>query len=94
MPPPDPADQIAMARVRSRGSANRVRMSDSVDGMIVAPATPSSSRAPMSTPAVGEKAASAEASPNAAVPRSSTFFRPKRSARFPAVTSRPARARE
>ncbi len=93
-PPPEPADQMAMALVRSRASGNRLRMIDSVEGMIVAPATPSSTRAAISVPALGEKAASAEAIPNAAVPMSSTFFRPKRSAMVPAGTSSPARVSE
>ena len=94
MPLAAAADQIAIARVRSIGSVKMLRISDSVEGMIVAPATPSSRRAAMRTSAVGAKAARMEASPNAAAPISSSFLRPIRSARFPIVTSSPARARE
>ncbi|GAA2796614.1 hypothetical protein GCM10020219_079760 [Nonomuraea dietziae] len=42
-----------IAVVRSRGSVNRLRMIDRVDGMMVAPATPSTARATMSSSAVG-----------------------------------------
>ena len=38
MPLAAAADQIAIARVRSIGSVKMLRISDSVDGMIVAPA--------------------------------------------------------
>ena len=94
MPLAAAADHSAMARVRSAASVKMLRISDRVEGMIVAPAIPSRSRAAISTPADGAKAASAEASPKAVAPISSSRLRPMRSARLPMVTSSPAMARE
>jgi hypothetical protein len=45
--PPTPL-KIPITMVRCLGSVNALRSSDSEDGMIVAPATPSSARAAMS----------------------------------------------
>ncbi len=49
-----PAEKLVthteIATVRWRGSANMLRISDSVEGARVAPATPSSARAPISSP--------------------------------------------
>ncbi len=67
-----------------------LRISESVDGASVAPATPSSARVAMSMLALVEKAASTEATPNAAAPISSSRRRPMRSPSVPMVTSRPA----
>ena len=94
MPLAAAADQTAIARVRSLGSAKMLRISDRVDGISVEPAMPSSRRAAMSTSAVGANAASTEATPNAVEPISSSFLRPTRSATLPMVTSRPAIANE
>jgi hypothetical protein len=88
------APQTAMAVVRWRAWVNVVRMIDSVDGMRVAPATPSSAREAISVSAVGENAASAEAMPKPTAPISSRRLRPLRSPRLPIVTSRPASAKE
>ncbi len=78
------------ARVRCRGWVNRVRMSDRVEGMRVAPATPSSARLRIRVRAVGENAASTEATPKAAEPINSRRRRPMRSPRVPIVMSVPA----
>ena len=67
--------------VRCRGSANRPRMSDRVEGASVAPAMPSSARAAISCSALREPAASAEAMAKAAAPISSRGRRPTRSPR-------------
>ncbi len=47
------APQMPIAVARSRSSGKRPRISDRVDGMIVAPATPSSARARISQPGPG-----------------------------------------
>jgi hypothetical protein len=93
-PTAPPAEKLVIhtetATVRCRGSRNMLRISDRVDGATVAPATPSSARAAISIPALVEKAASTEATPNAAAPVSSSRRRPMRSPRVPVVTSSPA----
>ena len=94
MPLAAAADQIAIARVRSAGSVKMFRMSESVDGISVEPATPSSSRATMSISGLGANAAATEAMPNAVAPISSSRLRPTRSAMLPMVMSRPAIASE
>ncbi len=85
--------QMPTAAVRSPGSVNTLRTIDRVEGMIVAPATPSSALAAISSSGVGAYAVTAEAAPNAAVPMSSRRLRPMRSPRLPMVTSRPASAK-
>ena len=82
--------QTPIANVRCAGSSNMVRISDSVDGASVAPATPSSAREAISVSGVVENAASSEATPNAAAPISSSRRRPIRSPSVPIVISRPA----
>ena len=56
-----PAEKLVIhtpiAKVRSRGWSNMLRISDSVDGASVAPATPSSARAAISISALVESAA-------------------------------------
>jgi hypothetical protein len=79
-----------MAVVRWRGSRNMLRMSESVDGATVAPATPSSARVAMSMEALLENAASIEAPPKKAAPISNSRRRPMRSPSVPAVISEPA----
>ena len=89
--PAEKADtQIAIAVVRCFGSSNIAKMSESVDGAIVAPAIPSSARLAMSICGVVENAASSETSPNAAAPMSSSRRRPIRSPRVPIVIRNPA----
>ena len=61
-----------------------------VDGISVAPATPSSARAAISISALVEKAATTEAAANAAAPISRSLRRPIRSPRVPIVTRNPA----
>ncbi len=85
--------QMPIAVVRSLGSVNTFRMIDRVDGMIVAPAMPSRPRLTISISALLAYAVSADATPNAPVPISSSRFRPIRSPTLPIVTSSPASAR-
>ncbi|GAA0511376.1 hypothetical protein GCM10009097_30810 [Pigmentiphaga daeguensis] len=84
------AIQTPMANWRSCSSWNMLRIRDMVDGARVAPAMPSRARMAISMPALSEKAAMAEATPNAAAPISSSLRRPMRSPRVPMVMSRPA----
>ena len=78
------------ATERSRGSRNMWKISDSVDGARVAPASPSSARLTMSISALVENAASSDVAPNAAAPRNSSRRRPIRSPSVPMVTRAPA----
>ena len=91
-----PAEKLVihteMASFRCFGSRNMLRISDKVEGARVAPATPSTARAAISIPALAEKAASTEATPNAAAPASSSRRRPIRSPRAPMVISDSAEA--
>lgn len=68
------------------------RTSDSADGISVAPATPSSARAAISSSALGAYAVTADAAANSAVPISSSRRWPMRSPTAPIVTSSPASA--
>jgi hypothetical protein len=79
-----------MAVERCRGSGNMLKISDSVDGARVAPATPSSARAAISIPGLVDRAASTETTPKAAAPPSSSRRRPMRSPRVPMVIRNPA----
>jgi hypothetical protein len=79
--------QTPIAIVRCRGSSNIVRISDSVEGISVAPATPSRARAAMSIPGLVENAASTEAPANVAPPISSRRRRPILSPSVPIVMS-------
>jgi hypothetical protein len=83
------AIQTASAARRCPGSWNMLRVSAMVEGISVAPATPSTARAPMRVPALCAYADAAEASPNAPAPSSSRCRRPMRSPRVPMVISRP-----
>jgi hypothetical protein len=89
-----PAEKLAIqtpiATVRSFGSRNMLRISESVDGASVAAAIPSSARATISISALVEKAAKTEAAPNAAAPISSSLRRPIRSPSVPIVIRLPA----
>ena len=82
--------QTLMATVRCAASWNMLRISDSVEGISVAPAIPSSARVATSISALVENAASTEATPKAAAPISSSLRRPIRSPSVPMVISRPA----
>jgi hypothetical protein len=80
----------AIAFVRCFGSTNMLRIKDSVDGAIVAPAIPSSALVPINISALVDRAASTEAAPNAAAPISRSRRRPIRSPSVPIVISDPA----
>jgi hypothetical protein len=82
-----------IANVRWWASSNMVRMSDSVDGAMVAPATPSSARAVISIGALVAYAATTDISPNTTAPISSRRRRPMRSPSEPIVISEPARVK-
>jgi hypothetical protein len=82
--------QIEIAVPRARGSGNIVRIRPSVEGISVAPATPSSARVAMSIAALVENAAATDATPNAAPPISRRRRRPMRSPSVPIVTRKPA----
>ena len=89
-PPANVAAQTAIASRRSSRCTNTVRMSESVDGISVAPNTPSRARQAIKASAVGANAAPTEARPNPNAPISSRRRRPTRSPRLPAAISRPA----
>jgi hypothetical protein len=65
-------------------------MIESVAGMMSAPPTPMTARAPMSTPVEFDSAATIEPKPKMAKPSCNAPRRPNRSPRLPAVSSRPA----
>jgi hypothetical protein len=67
-----------------------LRMSESVDGASVAPATPSNARVAISISALFENAAITDAPPKAAAPISSRRRRPILSPSVPIVISDPA----
>jgi hypothetical protein len=68
-------------------------ISDSVDGINVAPARPSRARAPISNTALVANAASSDARANPAAPIISSRRRPIRSPTVPIVISSPASCR-
>ncbi len=59
------APQTLSARVRSRASEKTERISDSVDGITIAPPTPSSARIAMTSPALSANSTASEPTPNA-----------------------------
>ncbi len=84
------APQRLIAVVRWTGLWNMFRISESVEGAIVAPPMPSRARETMSISALVEKAASREATPNPVAPSMSTRRRPIRSPSVPMVIRNPA----
>jgi hypothetical protein len=82
--------QTPIANVRCWSSWNMLRISESVDGAIVAPAIPSSAREAMSISALVENALSREAAPKATAPMRSRRRRPIRSPSVPIVIRAPA----
>ena len=82
--------QTPIANARCRASPNRLLIKDSVEGISVAPATPSSARATISHRAVGANAAKTEAAANAAIPIINSRRRPIRSPNVPIVIRNPA----
>lgn len=79
-----------IANARCRASVNMVLISDRVEGISVAPATPRSARATISHSVPGANAAKTEAVANAATPIISNRRRPIRSPKVPMVTRNPA----
>src|SRR5690606_6185046 len=90
MPSANIVAQTPIASARWRGSANMLLIRAKVDGINVAPATPSAARTAISIGALVENAASTEAMPNAAAPAISRRRRPIRSPSVPMVTRKPA----
>lgn len=88
------APQMPMASERSRGSLKRLRIRARVDGIKVAPATPSSARARIIISGLFAYALSTETAPNAVAPVSNSFLRPMRSPRLPMETRSPAMTNE
>ena len=82
--------QMLMAVVRSRASRNMLRMSERVDGAMVAPATPNTARETINIPALRENAARIDAAPKSTAPIKSRRRRPMRSPSVPIVMSEPA----
>ena len=82
--------QMLMAIVRSCGSWNMFRISESVEGASVAAATPINARVAISIPELVANAASTEATPKTAAPIMRSLRRPIRSPSVPMVISDPA----
>ena len=91
-PAANPVAQIASARRRWSRSANSVRSSARVEGISIAPKTPSRARAATRCAASVANAAAADTAPNPVTPISSSRRRPNRSPSVPIVTSSPASA--
>ena len=81
---------MPMAMVRWRSSWNMLRISESVDGISVAAATPISARVAISISAEVENAASTDAAAKADAPTRSSRRRPTRSPSVPIVIRQPA----
>ena len=86
--------QMAMASRRADASVKMLRISDRVDGISIAPNTPSSARAATSISAVGANAAPTDTTANPVAPIISRRRRPTRSPRLPMATSRAASTSE
>ena len=89
-PPANIAAQVAIASRRSSPFVKMLRISDNVEGISVAPNTPSRAREANSASAVGLNAAHTDAMPKPTAPINSSRRRPMRSPRLPIATSRPA----
>ncbi len=92
-PPANIAAQVAIASRRSSPCVKMLRINDSVDGIRVAPNTPSNAREANRASALGLNAAHTDAMPNPTAPISSSRRRPMRSPRLPIATSSPASIR-
>ena len=90
-PRPAVADQIPMARARSRSAVKTLVRIDNVHGMRAAAPTPMTARAAVRRSGLPENAASAEPAPNTTRPPMNTHFRPTRSPRAPRVNRSPAK---
>ena len=92
-PPEKPAAQIATASLRRLGCGKMFRISDSVDGMSMAPNRPSPARPAISHSALGANAVTADTAAKPALPTNSSRRRPILSPREPIATRSPARTR-
>ena len=90
MPNENMITQMPIARDRCRESTNMLLIKARVEGIKVAPATPSIARAKISISALAEYAASADAIPKAVAPIINNFRRPIRSPNVPIVIKKPA----
>ncbi len=90
VPPETQAMIVPMATARCCRSRNIVAVSESVDGMSVAPAIPISALVRINISAFGAYAASTEIAPYAAAPISWSLRRPMRSPHAPTVINEPA----
>ena len=86
--------QIAMASRRAEASAKMLRINDRVDGISMAPKTPSTARATTRYSALGANAAMADTTANPVAPIISSRRRPIRSPRLPMATSSAASTSE
>ncbi len=95
MPTPsaDTPAQMPMALARSRGFVNTLVMIERVAGMMNAAPMPMSERVKISVVAESAIADMSEPSPKTARPIARKRYRPNRSPRLPAVSSRPAKTR-
>ena len=85
---PNTAPQIPIARARSLGSSNVLRMIDMATGLSIEPPTACSTRAAISSPSEGASPQSSEPSENTTRPIWNTNRLPIRSAVEPASMSR------
>ena len=85
---------MAIASRRADASVKMLRISDRVDGISIAPNTPSRARAPTSNSALGANAAATDTTANPIAPIISRRRRPIRSPRLPIATSSAASTRE
>ena len=88
-----PDAQMAMANRRAEASMKMLRSKDSVDGISMAPNTPSRARAPTSASADGANAAAMETTVKPLEPIISSRRRPIRSPSAPMATSSAASTR-
>ena len=91
-PSPDTPAQTAMARLRSAGGKT-LTITDSVEGMIIAPPMPIAIRVPISWAALVANIAAIEDAAKTTSPSWSARARPNRSPSAPIVRSRPAKTR-
>lgn len=75
-PAPATEAQMPMARVRSLSSVKILRINDSVEGITMAPPTPSRARPTISCAGACAVAATMDASPNSTNPARNKRFRP------------------
>ncbi len=91
-PRPAVADQMPMARPRSRSVLKTFVRIDSVQGTSAAAPAPITTRPAVSHPTLPEKAEKADPAAKTSSPARNTHFRPTRSRSAPRVSSSPAKA--